>query len=154
LLRGIGRVLNVAIDADSSSAKQRFKYLHLELHDVEDQSIRPSFTLAFEFLDEARKADEAVLVHCVQGISRSASFVIAYLMYARGWNLKQALTHTRERRKIVSPNRGFLKQLCDYEVELFGGEPTLKLRPWQKPDAQHNEEQDEGEEKGEKVEDR
>jgi protein-tyrosine phosphatase len=77
---------------------------------------------AFKYLDKAAAANQSVLVHCVQGISRSASFVIAYLMYrslsstattspTTRLSLRDALTHTRDRRSIVSPNRGFLRQL-------------------------------------------
>lgn len=61
-----------------------------------------------------RKSGQAVLVHCKMGVSRSASTVIAFLMKQQGWTLDEALNHVRERRPIVQPNEGFLKQLHTY----------------------------------------
>lgn len=48
------------------------------------------------------------------GVSRSASTVIAYAMKQQNWQLDMALTYVRERRSIVKPNEGFMKQLQTY----------------------------------------
>ena len=48
------------------------------------------------------------------GVSRSASTVIAFVMKQQGWSLDHALNHVRERRPIVQPNEGFLRQLQTY----------------------------------------
>ncbi|MEQ2168934.1 hypothetical protein GOODEAATRI_019769, partial [Goodea atripinnis] len=60
------------------------------------------------------KSGEAVLVHCKMGVSRSASTVIAYAMKQQHWSLEEALAYVRDRRSIVKPNDGFLKQLQTY----------------------------------------
>lgn len=52
-----------------------------------------------------------MLVHCAAGVSRSASFVIAYLMKKRDMLYPDALRYVKERRKVISPNSGFKKQL-------------------------------------------
>ncbi|GAW00049.1 dual specificity [Lentinula edodes] len=52
-----------------------------------------------------------VLVHCVMGVSRSATVLSAYLMQSRKLNPSQALELIRTRRPCVQPNYGFLKQL-------------------------------------------
>ncbi|KAK0735226.1 protein-tyrosine phosphatase-like protein, partial [Lasiosphaeria miniovina] len=52
-----------------------------------------------------------VLVHCRMGISRSATVVIAYLMKKHGQSVDEALAAVRAKRRIVSPNAGFLEQL-------------------------------------------
>lgn len=49
------------------------------------------------------------------GVSRSASTVIAYAMKEYGWSLEQALRHVKERRPIVHPNPGFMRQLELYQ---------------------------------------
>jgi len=127
---GIKRILNVADDAECKWQND-FKYLHLKLDDVENQSIRPFFQQAFGFIDEARNLQEPVLVHCVQGISRSASFIIAYVMQKEKWTLKKTMDHAKAARSIVNPNRGFQAQLCEYEKELYNcQESTIKLAPW------------------------
>lgn len=61
-----------------------------------------------------RKSGQAVLVHCKMGISRSGSTVIAYAMKQQHWTLDVALAYVRERRSIVNPNDGFMKQLQTY----------------------------------------
>lgn len=42
-----------------------------------------------------------VLVHCVKGVSRSASVVVAYLMKTQQWGFDQALEYVRARRPQV-----------------------------------------------------
>ena len=57
-------------------------------------------------------------VHCQRGVSRSATFVIAYMMRAKGWDLLEALKYVKDRRKIVKPNTGFIVQLKEWERAL------------------------------------
>ena len=49
------------------------------------------------------------------GISRSATVVISYMMKEYEMELDQTLIHVQERRSIVNPNKGFIKQLEVYE---------------------------------------
>lgn len=60
-----------------------------------------------------------VLVHCVVGVSRSATLVLAYLMLHQQLSLRQAVITVRERRWVF-PNRGFLHQLCRLDQQLRG----------------------------------
>jgi protein-tyrosine phosphatase len=52
-----------------------------------------------------------VLVHCKEGISRSATLVLAFLMIKEGLSAQDAMRTVRREREI-RPNNGFLKQLC------------------------------------------
>lgn len=63
----------------------------------------------------SRKSGQAVLVHCKMGISRSGSTVIAYAMKQQRWPLDVALAYVKERRSIIKPNEGFMKQLQTYD---------------------------------------
>ncbi len=58
-----------------------------------------------------------VLVHCREGVSRSATLVVAYLMLKEGMTVQDAIRTVRESREIC-PNEGFLQQLCDFDKEL------------------------------------
>jgi hypothetical protein len=57
-------------------------------------------------------------VHCVQGISRSASVVLAYLIKYEGMSTDAAVALVKRRRGIANPNAGFLRQLRAYESAL------------------------------------
>lgn len=74
-----------------------------------------------------RKSGQAVLVHCKMGISRSASTVIAYAMKQHHWSLDTALTYVRDRRSIIKPNEGFMKQLQTYNGILNARSGTVLL---------------------------
>lgn len=53
-------------------------------------------------------------MHCKMGVSRSSSTVIAYAMKQQRWPLDVAMAYVRDRRSIVKPNDGFMKQLQTY----------------------------------------
>jgi atypical dual specificity phosphatase len=92
-------------------------YKKIIMFDTESQNIRQHFDESFQFIDESlRNKNNAVLVHCNAGISRSSSFVIAYLIQKKLFkSYKDALAHVRKCRPIVAPNKGFEKQLIKLE---------------------------------------
>ncbi len=58
------------------------------------------------------------LVHCVMGISRSATLVMAYLMRHCAHTAQEAFTAVEMARPCVAPNRTFQLVLSEYEDEL------------------------------------
>lgn len=54
----------------------------------------------------------------LQGVSRSASVVTAYLMKTQKMGLAEALSYLQERRPSVNPHEAFLEQLAQYESRL------------------------------------
>lgn len=60
-----------------------------------------------------------ILVHCHVGVSRSATVVLAYLMLKRNMTLVEAINKVKAGRGII-PNRGFLRQLIDLHIKLYG----------------------------------
>lgn len=59
------------------------------------------------------------MVHCVLGVSRSTSLVLAYLMKYKNMSLKNAYDFVASRRPCIRPNPGFWRQLLDYEKRLI-----------------------------------
>lgn len=75
------------------------------------------FNTVVASIKHAMDADEdsRVLGHCMWGMSRNASIVVAYLMVTRGMSLDTSLAHVKVRRTVVCPNRGFMRQLMLYD---------------------------------------
>ncbi|KAI5782796.1 protein-tyrosine phosphatase-like protein [Pyronema domesticum] len=71
-----------------------------------------------------------VLVHCVEGVSRSPSIVLAYLMSERGMSYKQALRVVKLRRGVVCPNLGFERQLKEWE-KMCEKKRQERPKPWE-----------------------
>jgi len=92
-------------------------YKKIIMLDIESQNIRQYFDESFEFIDESLKNDNnSVLVHCNAGVSRSTSFIIAYLLQKHLFkSYSDALHYVKKRRPVVSPNYGFEKQLIKLE---------------------------------------
>ena len=57
---------------------------------------------------------EAILIHCQQGVSRSCSVVIAYLMCKEGMTYDDALKAVKRKRSVCKPNVGFEIQLREW----------------------------------------
>lgn len=52
-----------------------------------------------------------IMLHCAAGISRSASFTIAFLMRWKKMYLIDAKAYVKKKRPYIHPNSGFIKQL-------------------------------------------
>lgn len=91
------------------------RYLFINVMDHTKQDLISHFETSNEFIETALKnPTNKVYVHCVAGVSRSASIVIAYIMKTRCMNYQEALELVSQKRKVVDPNEGFVKQLVLY----------------------------------------
>ncbi|TKS72396.1 Protein phosphatase [Collichthys lucidus] len=109
----VGYILNVTREIDNFFPES-FTYMNIRVYDVETTDLLPHWSDTYNFINTARKSGQAVLVHCKMGISRSGSTVIAYAMKEQCWPLDVALSYVRDRRSIVKPNDGFMRQLHTY----------------------------------------
>lgn len=96
----------------------KFVFKRIPVNDCISQNLKDYFDEAFEFIDEAKRNNSKVLVHCQAGVSRSPTIVIAYLMRQFGISTNDAFNKVREKRPIISPNIVFMSQLMDYESRL------------------------------------
>ena len=98
-------------------------WIWIPMDDDEEGDIIRFFSATNTAIDFALAAGKQVLIHCAAGVSRSATLVIAYLMWRSGFPWKEAFEFVAERRPIINPNDTFLSQL-----ELY--EDILRSRPW------------------------
>jgi len=96
-----------------------FQYKHLKILDCAAENIHEHFGETSAFIGDAIADGGKVLVHCIRGVSRSATIVSAYLMTAFKMSHIEAVEKVRLKRPIARPNYGFMAQL-----EMYWG--TLK----------------------------
>jgi hypothetical protein len=97
-----------------------FIYLTLPLRDIRGEEIFPFFSTSSDFIRNAIKEGGKVLVHCIYGVSRSATIVAAYLIKEYGMDANKAVEYIRSKRNVVRPNPGFMNQLQKYDAILHG----------------------------------
>jgi protein-tyrosine phosphatase len=91
-----------------------FVYKIVDIDDWHEEDIAKHFKNCFDFIDQGIQSG-GVLVHCLAGISRSPAIVTAYLMQKHSMALQEALDAVKSKRPIISPNRGFIVQLQEFE---------------------------------------
>ncbi|OMH83498.1 Dual specificity protein phosphatase 9 [Zancudomyces culisetae] len=94
----------------------RIEYMSI-FWDHNEDCIKKSFEQCFDFINQAVDNRKNVLIHCQLGVSRSATLVIAYVMYSRGYSFNEAYQYVKARAPRISPNFSLLSQLMEYEKE-------------------------------------
>jgi protein-tyrosine phosphatase len=115
---GIKSILTVCREVKPIYKYDIFEYISLDLDDDSREEIFDYLEDSCKWIDERLKRRKAIYVHCHMGISRSATIVCAYLMYAFGWSRDKSLEYIRSKRKIIKPNSGFMNQLLQFEQYL------------------------------------
>jgi len=130
---GITYVINCTVNEPNHFEGNGVVYMRIAVEDrVDDLAcLKPFFDSSGDFIEIAKNTSSKVLVHCTMGMSRSSTIVIAYLMKHKDMNLATALQFTKERRAMVSPNSGFMKQLIEFEEAIFG-KVTIDLELYKK----------------------
>ncbi|KAJ3029691.1 UNVERIFIED_CONTAM: hypothetical protein HDU68_011407 [Siphonaria sp. JEL0065] len=95
-------------------ADKQIKYLLIDIEDNEYENALDHFDEGVTFIQKSVSANENVLIHCVAGVSRSATLVAAYLMKVNGIGALEAVDLIRLARPCVCPNDGFMNQLEIY----------------------------------------
>ena len=113
---GIKKVLSVMdIGAPNYGEEKNFNHKVVRVCDIPSENIIQYFGDCLNFI----KGEEKVLVHCMAGASRSASIVIAYIMWNEKKKLHEVYNIVKEKRFIIFPNPGFKYQLQLFEKELI-----------------------------------
>ena len=76
---------------------------------------KPMIEIGYNFINNTVEEKSNILVHCMAGISRSASLVIYFLMKKYHMNYFEAEKIVKDRRQIITPNISFRNQLLGYQ---------------------------------------
>ncbi|XP_072534286.1 dual specificity protein phosphatase 26 [Salminus brasiliensis] len=120
---GITHILNAAHSkqgsiGDQSYYGEEFVYCGIPAEDSSKFDLSVHFKPASDFIHKAlKKKNGKVLVHCIMGVSRSSTLVLAYLMLCHRLTLRSAIQKVIRRRAIY-PNRNFLSLLLELDTQL------------------------------------
>ncbi|MEI6790697.1 MAG: dual specificity protein phosphatase family protein, partial [Myxococcaceae bacterium] len=127
---GVSQVVNCANDEYVMQAANELLRHGLTMHnlfldDANNQAI--DLRSAALIVHGAISAGLRVMINCRQGISRSATVTLAYLILHQNMSLLEALGLVREKRPKIGPNPGFMSQLVDLAVEINPQETRTAL---------------------------
>ncbi|XP_040000407.1 dual specificity protein phosphatase 22-B isoform X2 [Xiphias gladius] len=101
---------------DSAAPILQMTYLCISAADLPTQNLIQHFKQSIMFMHESRLKGEGCLVHCLAGVSRSVTLVVAYIMTVTGLGWQEALAAVRAVRPCAGPNLGFQRQLQEFEA--------------------------------------
>ena len=100
-----------------------FNHLSLNLIDNEEQNIIHYFEITNHYIDniisknissDLEKNKQKILIHCICGVSRSVTILLAYIIKKYNYTPQYALKLVKKNRNIANPNSNFMKQLWTY----------------------------------------
>ena len=126
---GITHILNCAGAVCSEYHPDSFVYKTLFLSDGKTEDIACIFYDVLEYIENSIEKGGKVFVHCHQGISRSSSMVILFLMWKNKTTFAETHESVKRLREIANPNAGFISQLMTWWNSL--SKPILSPRLYQ-----------------------
>ncbi|GMR53900.1 hypothetical protein PMAYCL1PPCAC_24095 [Pristionchus mayeri] len=124
---GITTIVNATTEENTPPVRG-VDVVRIRVDDHPSANLGIHFHVIADKIKSVKDGGGKVLVHCMAGVSRSASLVLAYLVKYERMTLKQAYYYVKSVRPIIHPNLGFWKQLVDFERRLRGT-PTVALVP-------------------------
>ena len=115
--KGIKKILTL-MEGDPSNFNYKqhgFNQKVINIMDFDSENIIQYFGECLNFI----KGEEKVFVHCAAGESRSATIVIAYIMWKKKMTFDKAYNFVKQKRSRIYPNFGFRQQLQMFEKLLF-----------------------------------
>ena len=109
-------ILTIALEYELS-LPPGLNYKRIPAEDTVSFPLNQYFDEIADFINESYANGGSIIVHCGQGISRSPSAVIAFLIKYKKMTFVEAHELVKSRRSIISLNPGFVKQLKEYEEQ-------------------------------------
>ncbi|KAL2093707.1 hypothetical protein ACEWY4_011019 [Coilia grayii] len=115
---GVTYVLNASNTCPKPEFIQESHFMRIPVNDNYCEKLLPWLDKTNAFIDKAKVSNCRVIVHCLAGISRSATIAIAYIMKTMGLSSDDAYRFVKDKRPSISPNFNFLGQLLEFEKGL------------------------------------
>jgi hypothetical protein len=101
---GIKQIITVGYELEHKNTE--FKTMHIKIDDVPSANLYSQFIKTYEFIEK-----DKTVVHCMMGVSRSATIAISYIMQKKRIGYDEAHKLCKRKRPIIDPNPGFIQQL-------------------------------------------
>ena len=124
--KGITQVVNCTLEVAELRSND-IKTVRILIADAPQSDLGVHFLKVASVIEKEKNKGGKTLVHCVAGISRSATLCIAYLMKYHEMDLRKAYYHVKEKRPVIHPNPGFFRQLIVFEKHLYNNKSTVKM---------------------------
>ena len=103
----IDSILSITKELPEVNIDKKINHKIIEIDDLFSENIIKYFKECIEFIEKNNKT----FIHCTCGVSRSASIVIAYLMWKSHSSFNDTYLFIKKRRPEIDPNNGFRRQL-------------------------------------------
>ena len=123
LSMGIRKVLSLITETELLRYPPEIEHKLINIDDFPRQNIIQYFGECLLFIEDNKK----VLVHCWAGASRSATIIIAYIMWKNQLEFMEAIKIIEQKRPIIKPNYGFVRQLEMFEKLLKKNNYNINL---------------------------
>ncbi len=113
----ITHILNCADDASVSSypLDLSLNIVQIPMEDDKYSGFEGDLQTAVRTLDTWISEGRTILVHCVAGMSRSPTVLMAWMILCKRKSFDEAWRHIANRRPIIRPNDYFMKCLKDLQ---------------------------------------
>ncbi|KAK6589102.1 hypothetical protein RS030_233537 [Cryptosporidium xiaoi] len=120
---GISHIINVSGDTCMNLFGDKIEYKTYFIQDNPQESIEGVLYDSIEWIEEKFNQNNGnnnnkILVHCQEGVSRSSSIIIGYLMWKEKRTFNDVSEYVRLCRSTSSPNIGFTYQLLLFQKAL------------------------------------
>jgi len=102
---------------EKNSTKPEPEYIHIPWEHNTD--IVPDLVRLVKVIDERIQLGKRVLIHCQCGVSRSATLVVAYVLYKNpSMSVQEAYDDVKKRSRWIGPNMNLIMQLQEFRSTL------------------------------------
>ena len=113
-------ILNCGNGLKNFYEKERiFRYLYIPLYDSKTQELECYIQKINNFIEEGSTNNNKILIHCGEGVSRSAAVCLLYLITKKGMTFSQAKETFIKKRAACCPNDGFVLKLKQKSLNLY-----------------------------------
>ncbi|KAI9299866.1 protein-tyrosine phosphatase-like protein [Cunninghamella echinulata] len=110
--------------------KYKKRSWHHQIMDNDQSSLKELHDAVMDIAFVKELNNKNILIHCQCGLARSASIIIAYVMYTRQLSMQMALLEVKKQAPHINPNFSLMYHLREYER-------WLMVKGWSKKSIQH-----------------